>query len=321
MLGWFSVCGLQVSALRLKVNPTCISRACFIHMFSATDPQEEHMETTPTTQSAINPVRVLVAYGSESGSTKRLISRVIKRWADRGATFHSDLMSGNEAVQKFGSLETIAKSYDVLIVSTCSYGCGEPPVNINMLFEQLKDNATVGSLSTEPPLHGLQHAVFGCGSTFYETFQNCPRMHDKFLGECGSRRLAMRAELDDIHELAHNEQPHYLRWTEEVFKALQNLPSADTPPVCDWDQPAGRITKTMSPSTSCPTDIAPFVGCGAAVGCAFLFGVAHMLDLVPAWLVACGGFLNVVPGMVSDLLAGPPPLPPPPPPAKFLGLF
>ena len=288
---------------------------------------------TPSTPNAMATdsakTRVLVCYGSESGSTKRLITRAMKRWVERGATFHVDLMSGNEAVQKFGSLESMAKSYDVLLVSTCSYGCGEPPINISMLFDLLKDNATVGSLSMEPPLHGMQHAVFGCGSTFYETFQNCPRMHDKFLGECGSRRLAMRAELDDIHELEHIEQPHYLRWTEEVFNALQSLPPADTPPVCEWDQPAGRITKTRSPSTSCPTDIGPYVMCGVAVGCATLAGVAHVLDLVPAWLVACGGFLNHAPALfaasgLGEWIAGAPPLPqppPPPPPAKLFGLF
>lgn len=45
----------------------------------------------------------------------------------------------------------------------------------------------------------MQHAVLGLGSSFYETFQNCPRMTDKFLEQCGSRRLAMRGELDDNH--------------------------------------------------------------------------------------------------------------------------
>ena len=45
------------------------------------------------------------------------------------------------------------------------------------------------------PLAGMQHAVLGEGSSVYaETFQNCPRLTDKFLGECGSRRLAMRGE-------------------------------------------------------------------------------------------------------------------------------
>ena len=55
------------------------------------------------------------------------------------------------------------------------------------------EEAEQGEVSQK--LLGLQHAVLGCGSTVYETFQNCPRLHDKCLGENGSRRLAQRAEL------------------------------------------------------------------------------------------------------------------------------
>ena len=74
----------------------------------------------PSEQAA--PARVLVCYGSESGSTKRLISRTITKWQNQGATFECQLMSGNEAVEKYQSLQEIAKQFDVLLISTCSYG-------------------------------------------------------------------------------------------------------------------------------------------------------------------------------------------------------
>ena len=247
--------------------------------------------STPTMDAALKETtgpRILLCVGSEGGNTRRLVSRTLKAWTAKGATFKCDQMSGNEAVEACGgTLEGIARKYDVILVATCSYGCGEAPINMHMLFDLLKDNAIIGTLNSEgAPLSGLQHAVLGCGSTCYETFQNCPRLHDKWLGECGSRRMVMRAELDDVHELAHNEQPHYLRWVDEVFAALQALPSAQAPPVCEWDQPAGKITNTMSASTTCPTDVAPYVMSAIVAACAAAYGIAWSLGVLPSWLVA-----------------------------------
>ena len=209
---------------------------------------------TPSTPAAMNASpRILVLFGSESGSTKRLINRSIKAWTAKGANLACEVMAGNDALEKFGSLEEIASNFDVLILATCSYGCGEAPVNMSMFFDMLTDRASAapeGMAQLLPPLEGMQHTVLGCGSTVYETFMNCPRLHDKYLGICGSRRLVMRAELDDSHELPHAEQPEYLRWVEEVFEALTQLPPATDPPVCAWDKPGSRVTESMSASTS-----------------------------------------------------------------------
>ena len=98
-------------------------------------------------------------------------------------------------------------------------------------------------------LVGLQHAVLGFGSTTYETFQNVPRLTDKFLGECGSRRLVQRAEIDE-HDTNPGEEVEYKRWGEDVFKALQNLPKVrrESP-----GMPAGVMTtnfrSVFSPGT------------------------------------------------------------------------
>ena len=63
---------------------------------------------TPTTADAMasRPPRVLVVYGSESGSTKRLITKITKTWKARGATFpEPDIMTGNDAIVKYSKLE------------------------------------------------------------------------------------------------------------------------------------------------------------------------------------------------------------------------
>jgi len=90
-------------------------------------------------------------------------------------------------------------------------------------------------------LVGMQHAVLGFGSTTYPTFQNVPRLMDKCLGECGSRRLVQRAEIDE-HDENPGEEAEYKRWGEEVFAALQALPKPDAPPVCDWTKPGDNVS-------------------------------------------------------------------------------
>ena len=36
-------------------------------------------------------------------------------------------------------------------------------------------------------------------------------------------------------------EAEYKRWDADVFQLLQALPPANTPPACEWCQPAGKI--------------------------------------------------------------------------------
>lgn len=36
-------------------------------------------------------------------------------------------------------------------------------------------------------------------------------------------------------------EAEYKRWDADVFQLLQALPPANTPPACEWSQPAGKI--------------------------------------------------------------------------------
>ena len=176
-------------------------------------------------------VRLLVVYGSESGNAKRGITRWIKKWeASESVPFTVvDFISGNELYQRCGgsgqaqakNLESVAQCCDVLLVATSSYGDGDPPSNMRDLVQFLQHEASMSS----DALVGVHHAVLGFGSTTYTTFQNVPRLTDKFLGECGSRRLAMRAEVDE-HDASPGEEACYMQWGEQVFTALQALPPA-----------------------------------------------------------------------------------------------
>jgi len=86
----------------------------------------------------------------------------------------------------------------------------------------------------------MQHAVLGFGDSSYETFQNCPRLSDKLLEGCGSRRVHKRLEVDasaawsaDAEEAAAAQRSEE-EWKEGVYKALQVPPSASDPPAAPW---------------------------------------------------------------------------------------
>jgi len=192
-------------------------------------------------------LKVIVVYGSESGTTKRGIDRWVKKWDKRdGRNFEiGEVVTGNALVKRLRTgdgnaqatnLEFLSQQYDVVLVATSSYGDGDPPSNIREFVKVLAHEASMGS----DGLKGMQHAVLGFGSTTYTTFQNVPRLTDKFLGECGSRRLAQRAEIDE-HDPNTGEEAAYKQWGEDVFNALQSAPAAASPPVCPWTEPNSKV--------------------------------------------------------------------------------
>lgn len=175
--------------------------------------------------------RALCVYGSESGNAKRAIQKLSKKLPDQGLSV-VDVVDGNSISSE---LPGLVEKCDLLVIACSSFGEGDPPENYNLFLLNLQRAAEAG----EKPLSGLQHVVIGYGASCYDTFQNVPRLSDKLLGECGSRRLAMRCELDEGSE----EDPvkKLQAWEESTFKVLQNLPSVDTAPVCDWTSPECKI--------------------------------------------------------------------------------
>ena len=208
--------------------------------------------------------RVLCVVGSESGTAKRGIQRIVdKHWKSKAKSFEVvDVVDGN----KVSDLAKLREVCDVVLIATSSYGDGEAPDNFASFYNAL----VTASKSGDKPLNGLQHAVLGFGSTIYDTFQNCPRISDKMLGECGSRRLAMRAELDDLAEESHEEQAECIRWRDEVFKVLEKLPKPDAAPACDWSQPASQI-KVHEEMGAAPMMIGAIFATIVAAGAAYYF--------------------------------------------------
>jgi sulfite reductase alpha subunit-like flavoprotein len=211
------------------------------------------------------PTRVLIVYGSETGTAKTAITRIANSLGKDSNVEIVDTKEGNGV----GPLDTLKEKYDVILVSTSSFGEGDPPGNYgNFLAKLLK-----ATMAGEKPLAGMQHAVLGFGSSCYDTFQNCPRLTDKMLGECGSRRMAARQEIDDSGPGEDTSKQQMKEFETAVAKGMKE--AASKPSVCDWTKPASEILEKTE------SDLSGFsVGDGGGAG--MMIGIAVLVAALGA---------------------------------------
>lgn len=189
--------------------------------------------------------RVLVAFGSESGGCKKVANTLGNKLRERGVVEQVDVADGNAVAHEIEDLASIKDAYDVLLVITSSFGDGEPPGNFGDLLLRL----LVATERGLKPLAGLQHAVLGEGSSMYEaTFQNCPRLTDRYLEELGSRRLVPRHETDAVGDEDVAVSRNAFR--DAIFKVFdEGLPPADTPPAAEWSKPRASHKEPLTQIT------------------------------------------------------------------------
>jgi len=182
--------------------------------------------------------RVIVVWGSETNQSHNEIKELVKVWKSDGKIEIVKVLQGDVAADEFSDINS--KNYDAIVVGCSSYGDGDAPSGYGKFLYQLYEASKGG----EAPLKGMQHAVLGFGSTLYETFQNCPRISDKLLGEAGSRRCLERVEIDEMGE---DNEKTIEKWSSEVVAALI-AGVVGTDPVCDWTQPKAEIyNKNIGP--------------------------------------------------------------------------
>ena len=184
------------------------------------------------------PTHFLVA-PRKGGAVKKLA----KKWsASKSANKFKicDTLSGDTAADRFG---TIKDDYDMVVVSTSSFGEGDAPNGYGKFLYELQQGAKNGT----KPLAGVLHAVLGYGSSEFETFQNCPRLTDKYLGECGSRRCVPRTEIDQLDEFKDVDAA-LDKFEAAVLAVLSSPSDTDSPPVCAWSVPGDTILeKKLNP--------------------------------------------------------------------------
>jgi sulfite reductase alpha subunit-like flavoprotein len=181
--------------------------------------------------------KVLIITGSETGQTEREMKTIVSEWtARKDRKFEiAKVISGNKISKEFDNL---CDNYDLMVVATSSFGDGDAPSSFTLFLEKLyekKLEAKNGGI-----LDGMQHCVLGFGSTVYETFQNCPRLTDRLLEECGSRRFLERVEVDEC-DPTEACMKKVEAWKESTFKYLNKPAAASKPPACEWAIPDGAM--------------------------------------------------------------------------------
>jgi len=218
-------------------------------------------------------MRVLMVWGSETNNTQGFANKIAAEWKEKhgDAIKVLDIVQGDKMADRWD--EVNAENYDFLLVATSSYGEGEAPSGFGKFLYRLQE----ASKGDDKPLKGLQHAVLGIGSTCYETFQNCPRFVDKYLGESGSRRCKERFEWD---EMEHVDSDVY-EWGDAIFKTMAaSLDSSEDEDVCEWTKPESEVLAKIvdedgyevgqGPPGFGPAQVAMLGACALAVG-AFLY--------------------------------------------------
>jgi len=185
-------------------------------------------------------VRVLAVYGSETNQTYIAMKDLVDKWKEEPDQKFDvvEFLQGDDAAEKFSEINST--NYDILIVGVSSYGEGDPPGGYGKFLYQLQEAAK----ADDKPLSGLQHAVLGFGSTIYETYMNCPRLTDKYLGEAGSRRCLERVEVDEMTEVEGQVE----NWAKEIVKTCvaTGPEGSKLDSVCDWTSPNDEIlAKTL----------------------------------------------------------------------------
>ena len=211
-------------------------------------------------------MRVAVIYGSESGTAERGIRTIAKGWKESKGIDVSSIMEGADAARI--GLASLAEQYDFLAVATSSNGEGDPPFNFHPFLKALYEADDAG----DKPLTGCGFAVLGFGCSHFDTFQNCPRLTDKLLGQLGASRRVKRAEVDEIEEEAGDASKK--TWADAVAQVIKSG-KAVAANVCEWTQPGDTILDKhdemlVAAATGGPPPVL-FIGAALAVVAAVYF--------------------------------------------------
>ncbi|KAI6649241.1 NADPH--cytochrome P450 reductase [Oopsacas minuta] len=151
--------------------------------------------------------RVVVFYGSQTGTAEAFASRIAKecKGLGLGAFIYDpeDCDEWDQLAQFRDMNNSVGQVMAVFCMAT--YGVGDPTDNSIEFIDWLK--------STDLNLSGLSFAVFGLGNKTYEFYNEIGRIVDKRLDTLGATRLCPRGEGD----ADGNIEEDFLKWR-DVFK-------------------------------------------------------------------------------------------------------
>ncbi|THU86598.1 hypothetical protein K435DRAFT_868134 [Dendrothele bispora CBS 962.96] len=169
-------------------------------------PTTSHL--TPITPEE-NEDRIILAYGTETGTSERYTKKFHKYLRSRMPTVQMALVGLDD-------LE-LSDLQGIVCIVTSSFGEGEPPSNAIQFRDKL-NHAVTGKSGFS--LLNFRYAVLGLGSTNYtETYQNFPRLIDRSLASLKARRIIPLGELDDCD--AAGSEDIFENWIKTLAIAIE----------------------------------------------------------------------------------------------------
>ena len=168
-------------------------------------------EATSAVSSTIKHKKVLVAFGSQTG-TAESYARMLSIFA----TSHGyvPIVAALNDVPKILEENKASKAIEAMLIVTSTYGTGEFPTNSDQFAKQLLS----GKLNES--VRGIKYSIMGLGNSANEHFNNAAKKIDKALKDAGASSF-IRTQLSC--ELVPNGHDNIFRgWKRNIWATLGN---------------------------------------------------------------------------------------------------
>ncbi|KAI8079236.1 hypothetical protein BDF21DRAFT_438695 [Thamnidium elegans] len=154
--------------------------------------------------------RVIVFYGSQTGTAEGYAARIAKECSQR---FGVNCMTADMELYDLTYLDQVPKDHLVIFV-LATYGEGDPTDNAMEFWDLVTEEEPTFSASAEDaPLHNLNFVMFGLGNKTYEHYNEVSRKVTKCLTKLGAHLVGESGEGDDDGSLEED----YLTWKETLW--------------------------------------------------------------------------------------------------------
>lgn len=182
----------------------------------------EPLKATPTISNGANTKKITIAYGTETGNSKKLATDFASKAKKSG--IQTKLVS----LDQYKLTELPKEEYFITVIST--QGDGEPPVTAQKFYDHIHNNGF--------KLPQLKYAVLALGDTAYPMFCKTGEDVDKQLQHLGGQRIAGLQKCDLDYENTAQQ------WFDTVIEQLQVTEKAVpviVSPVTEVKKPAGKL--------------------------------------------------------------------------------
>ncbi|KAJ3095678.1 NADPH-cytochrome P450 reductase [Phlyctochytrium planicorne] len=193
---------------------------------AATPKKSAKKSIIETLKEVPNPNKLVLFYGSQTGTAEDLASRVAKEAA---TSFNIHTLVCDLEEYDMSELTRWPKPEDGKWLTgffLATYGEGEPTDNAIEFYDWVMDGKGKGDdedvddesdpMVEEKPCTGLPYIIFGLGNKTYEHFNAMSRRMDRRLKALGGVRVGPNGEGDDDGSL----EDDFLGWKPKIFEAL-----------------------------------------------------------------------------------------------------